>query len=189
MSLSMRPKRHGTQGEPRRADSFPWLPIVVASGAFGFLAGGGGRSGGSPRIASADWHDSRWESALSQSQMDEAAAADLADAEGRLEAILLRLRNLAAPNAIANPRAIELLDQSQRAWVAHRDSQIALEWPWWGREGFGSVLPMCISLRLAELTHDRARELRLILADSQDEGNVCLPTWPASNHGAAVPRR
>ena len=117
----------------------------------------------------------RWDNALSQPEMNEAAAADLADAQRALESLLKDLRKQAMKAGPRAKQARHLLDASQSAWQRFVDEQIALEWPQGGGEFHGTIEPMCILLRRAELVNSRVKELKS-LVDVTD-GDVCAPRW------------
>jgi uncharacterized protein YecT (DUF1311 family) len=74
-----------------------------------------------------------------------------------------------------NPLFIRNLKESQRLWVRFRDAQLAMKYPERGAGYYGSVLPMCKSNYLNELTEQRVRELEAWLAQP-GEGDVCNGT-------------
>lgn len=119
---------------------------------------------------------SRWAKAESQSEMNQAAADDLADANAELELTLAELRQRAKAGGDHETRAIELLDAAQAAWHQFLEAQIAMELPTGSDVWHGSIEPMRNSQRRAKLVHSRIEQLREML--SSDEGNLCAPRWP-----------
>ena len=70
-------------------------------------------------------------------------------------------------------RFIRNARRAQRAWIAYRDAQLALLYPYAERRGFyGSVYPMCRCMAVLELTKKRVEELRRWV-DGVEEGDVC----------------
>ena len=70
-------------------------------------------------------------------------------------------------------RFIRNARRAQRAWIAYRDAQLALLYPYAERRGFyGSVYPMCRCMAVLELTKKRVEELRPWV-DGVQEGDVC----------------
>ena len=49
---------------------------------------------------------------------------------------------------------------AQRAWIKFRDAQLAMKFPDEGSNYYGSMLPMCESLYLEELTRERIETLK-----------------------------
>ena len=67
---------------------------------------------------------------------------------------------------------IKNLKQSQNIWVQFRDAEMKMRYP--NRESghYGSVLPMCWSIYLKELTDERIKTLQVWL-NGVEEGDVC----------------
>jgi uncharacterized protein YecT (DUF1311 family) len=118
----------------------------------------------------------RWEMAETQTEMNEAAAADLADANGELQLALAELRKRAADGGAHAKPAVELLDASQTAWRNFLEAQIAMDFPMGSDVWHGSMEPMCVSLRRTQLVHARVKQLREMIPS--DELDVCAPRWP-----------
>lgn len=68
-----------------------------------------------------------------------------------------------------NPKALEKLRAAQRAWVSYRDAHVASLYEW--SDAQGSVTPMCISMALSSLTHERLKLLKDML--NPEDGDVC----------------
>ncbi len=114
--------------------------------------------------------------AETQTEMNEAAAADLADANGELQLALAELRKRAADGGAHAKPAVELLDASQTAWRNFLEAQIAMDFPMGSDVWHGSMEPMCVSLRRTQLVHARVKQLREMIPS--DELDVCAPRWP-----------
>jgi len=72
-----------------------------------------------------------------------------------------------------DPRFIEKLRASQRAWLKFRDAEMDALFPHKDDTGYyGSVLPMCQSSWLATLTRQRIDQLRK-WSNRIDEGDAC----------------
>ncbi len=67
---------------------------------------------------------------------------------------------------------IEALRISQRNWIAFRDSELKMVYPYSYPYLYGSVHPMCVSLIMADLTNERTIRLRTWLL-GVEEGDVC----------------
>ena len=119
---------------------------------------------------------SRWATAVTQAEMNEAAAADLADANGELQLALAELRKRAADGGAYAERAVELLNASQAAWRNFLEAQIAMDFPMGSDVWHGSMEPMCVSLRRTKLVHARVKQLRELIPSA--EFDVCAPRWP-----------
>ena len=71
------------------------------------------------------------------------------------------------------------LQAAQRAWLAWRDAEMKAIYPDREPGYYGSVLPMCWSGQLAELTRDRTKQLQKWL-DGVAEGEVCGGSFPSA---------
>jgi uncharacterized protein YecT (DUF1311 family) len=72
-----------------------------------------------------------------------------------------------------NAAFIRKLKIAQRAWIAYRDAQVEAVYPEPDkRAAYGSVYPMCRCIALAQLTTQRAAELKRWI-DGIEEGDVC----------------
>ena len=108
--------------------------------------------------------------------MNEAAAADLADANGELQLALAELSKRAADGGAHAKRAVELLNASQAAWHNFLEAQIAMDFPIGSDVWHGSMEQMCVSLRRTQLVPARVKQLREMIPS--DELDVCAPRWP-----------
>jgi len=117
----------------------------------------------------------RWAAAKSQLDMNEAAAADLEEAQVELATVLSDVRKGAVSNGAPASAALVLLEASQSAWESYVEAQIAMEWPQDEGRWHGSIAPMCIAQRRAMLVNARVRELREILEVKDD---ICGARWP-----------
>lgn len=105
-------------------------------------------------------------SAQSQSEMNADACRDAKAADAELNRVYKDVMARAAEDA----KLADRVKVAQRAWVAFRDAQLALLYPP-GDPTQGSVAPMCACLAEQELTTDRTKQLRRLLAG--EEGDVC----------------
>ena len=105
----------------------------------------------------------------SQADLNEEACQQLSREIETLESALTKARTHWSTNA----KALALLDASQLAWSQYRDAQLKLNDPdeVYGRGSSGSVVPMCLCLEAARMTHDRAIELDDYMKSLQ--GDVC----------------
>jgi len=67
---------------------------------------------------------------------------------------------------------IKKLVIAQRTWITYRDAQIDMIYQHMEHLYYGSVFPMCVSLKLAELTTERTRVLKQWLTGTVN-GDVC----------------
>ena len=68
---------------------------------------------------------------------------------------------------------LQRLREAQRAWLVYRDAQLSALYPERdAQRHYGSVYPMCRCLALAEITQQRAKELRRWI-EGMEEGDVC----------------
>jgi uncharacterized protein YecT (DUF1311 family) len=104
--------------------------------------------------------------AQSQRQMDADACAQAKAADAELNRVYKDVVARLAKDAKLGDR----LKTAQRAWVAFRDAQLTLLWP--GDDpGQGSVAPTCACGASQELTEERTKQLKRMLAG--EEGDVC----------------
>ncbi|MGA2961742.1 MAG: lysozyme inhibitor LprI family protein [Candidatus Korobacteraceae bacterium] len=92
-----------------------------------------------------------WDTAMSQSELNECAGKDFREADAELNRVystlLVKLRH--------DPAATQSLKESERTWVAFRDAQMkALHLH---PEHEGTVSPMCRSSQAARLTTERIK--------------------------------
>jgi uncharacterized protein YecT (DUF1311 family) len=67
---------------------------------------------------------------------------------------------------------IKNLKASQRIWITFRDAEVLVKYPEIGSSNYGSVLPMCVSLYLEQLTRTRITTLKEWTTGAFD-GDVC----------------
>jgi len=67
---------------------------------------------------------------------------------------------------------IHNLISSQRIWMKFRDSELKVKYPEREPGYYGSILPMCISIFLEQLTEERITTLKTYL-EIPKEGDVC----------------
>jgi len=64
------------------------------------------------------------------------------------------------------------LKEAQRCWIAFRDAQVKMKYPERAPGYYGSILPSCQAMYLAELTQERIKALQVWI-DGKQEGDVC----------------
>ena len=99
-----------------------------------------------------------WDTAISQTAMNECAGSELKAAETKMAAMLKKL-------------GIRSDDAAQRAWETYRDAQLESIYPKEHIGEFGSVTPMCLALLKKILTEGRIRDLKALTTSG--EGDVC----------------
>jgi uncharacterized protein YecT (DUF1311 family) len=67
---------------------------------------------------------------------------------------------------------IKNLKTAQKLWLKLRHAEMDVKYPDSQTRLYGSVLPMCWSIYMEELTNDRIKQLRVWLSGIE-EGNVC----------------
>ena len=67
---------------------------------------------------------------------------------------------------------ISHLKAAERLWIEFRDAELAMKFPPEPAGSYGSVLPMCESQYMEQLTRDRIKTLKVWL-DGIEEGDVC----------------
>ena len=109
--------------------------------------------------------------ALSQTQS--ASGQDACARLQQADALLNKTYNQVLTDYSKNAAFIRKLKIAQRAWIAYRDAQIEALYPEPDkRAAYGSVYPMCRCIALAQLTTQRAAELKKWI-DGIEEGDVC----------------
>jgi uncharacterized protein YecT (DUF1311 family) len=98
-----------------------------------------------------------WDTAMSQSEMNQCAGSELKAAQTKLAAVLKKLG--VSPDAPA-----------QKAWESYRDAQLETIYPKEQIGEFGSVTPMCFAILETHLTNGRIRDLNALITF---EGDVC----------------
>jgi uncharacterized protein YecT (DUF1311 family) len=108
-------------------------------------------------------------SAQTQGDLDAGAAADLQKADAELNQVYQQVLKEYADD----PLVVTKLRAAQRAWIALRDAELDASYPHAKEPGYyGSVFPMCLAGRQAELTRQRTADLRRWLK-GVPEGEVC----------------
>ena len=106
--------------------------------------------------------------AQTQSAMNQRAARSASRADSTLNALYHRLETTYRSDSVA----LGKLQAAQLAWRAFRDAQVDATYSAVDRARvYGSVLPMCISALLEELT--KARIAQLQRAHRPTEGDLC----------------
>jgi uncharacterized protein YecT (DUF1311 family) len=73
----------------------------------------------------------------------------------------------------SDTKFISKLKAAQKAWILFRDAEMEAMFPEEDKRlHYGSVFPMCWSMRLTELTKERIKKLK-IWANGIEEGDVC----------------
>ncbi len=107
--------------------------------------------------------------AQTQRDMGTGADADLQKADAELNQVYQQVLKEYADD----PLVVTKLRAAQRAWIALRDAELDAAYPHANEPGYyGSVFPMCLAGRKAELTRRRTDELRRWLK-GVPEGEVC----------------
>ena len=135
-----------------------------------------------PQICSAQQKKkpkSCWDTALSQTEMNQCAGKELKAAVTRMDALLKKLG--IGPN-----------DPAQKAWEAYRDAQREAIYPNPSENigDYGSVYPMCFAMLENTLVQGRIRDLKALTL--QGEGDVCWGLKPIAqrrrNRPSALPK-
>ncbi len=109
--------------------------------------------------------------AQTQDEMNAETAGDFQAADKQLNSIYQKILSDYADDEafIAN------LKEAQRCWIAFRDAQLKMKYPDREPGYYGSILPSCEAIYLAELTQERIKALQVWIEGVQ-EGNVCAGT-------------
>jgi uncharacterized protein YecT (DUF1311 family) len=75
---------------------------------------------------------------------------------------------------------IKNLKTSQRIWIEFRKAEVKMKYPDRSRGEYGSVLPMCWSIYLTQLTNERIHTLKQWL-EGIEEGDVCAGSVKMKN--------
>jgi len=98
-----------------------------------------------------------WDTAMTQTAMNQCAGSELKAAKSKLGTLLKNL-------------GVSSDDPAQKAWEAYRDAQLESIYPKEHIGEFGSVTPMCFSILETHLTEGRIRDLKAL---TTFEGDVC----------------
>ena len=125
--------------------------------------------------------DPRWRlenEPLSMAEMAEQARLIEARAIAEMNTALARLREMAKGTSRRAGLARNLLDKSQRCWQAYMEARIAMEYPSPAGLRYGNIVTMTIPLRRADIIEARVKELKAVLGDDRQEGDVGGSQWP-----------
>jgi uncharacterized protein YecT (DUF1311 family) len=107
------------------------------------------------------------------SQTQGASGQDACAKFQQADALLNKTYNQVLTEYSKNAAFIRKLKIAQRAWIAYRDAQIEALYPEPDkRSAYGSAYPMCRCVAFAQLTTQRADELKKWI-DGIEEGEVC----------------
>lgn len=110
-----------------------------------------------------------WDTANTQSELNECAASDLDSTDKELNRVYHQILKKYADD----PVFITKFKAAQRAWLQFRDAELAAVYPHDSEPTqYGSVFPMCHSGEKARITFLRVKELKR-WAEGIDEGEVC----------------
>ena len=113
-----------------------------------------------------------------QREMNEDGDLECQRSQGKMDSTLTELRSKVVGKDVASMQALQLLNDSQDAWQKSMEKLLAMYWPPQDDSRYyGSVFPMCLSMMKARLIEKRIEDLREIL--DWEEGDVCIPAWPA----------
>lgn len=109
--------------------------------------------------------------AQTQGALNEQTAGEFHTADNELNSIYQKILEEYADDEafIAN------LKEAQRCWIAFRDAQLKMKYPDREPGYYGSILPSCEAMYLAELTQDRIKALQVWIEGVQ-EGDGCAGT-------------
>jgi len=106
--------------------------------------------------------------AQTQGEMNAETAGDFRAADKRLNTIYQEILADYADDEVF----ITSLKEAQRCWIAFRDAQVKMKYPDREPGYYGSILPSCEAMYLAELTQERIKALQVWI-DGVQEGDVC----------------
>jgi uncharacterized protein YecT (DUF1311 family) len=113
-----------------------------------------------------------------QREMNEDGDLECQRSQEKMDSTLTELRSKVVGKDVASMQALQLLNDSQDAWQKSMEKLLAMYWPPQDdSRSYGSVFPMCLSMMKARLIEKRIEDLRAIL--DWEEGDVCIPAWPA----------
>ena len=125
--------------------------------------------------------DPRWRlenEPLSMAEMAEQARLIEVRANAEMNTVIARLSEMAKGTSRRAGLARNLLDKSQRCWQAYMDAQIAMEYPSPAGFWYGNIVTMTIPLRRADMIEARVKQLKAVLGDDRQEGDVGGSQWP-----------
>ena len=106
--------------------------------------------------------------AQTQSELNEQAHKKYVKADNELNSIYQKIMKDYKDDTVF----IKNLKASQKLWVQFRDAEMKMKYPDRELGYYGSVQPMCWSIYLTQLTHDRITTLKQ-WSDGVEEGDVC----------------
>jgi uncharacterized protein YecT (DUF1311 family) len=108
--------------------------------------------------------------ALSQSQpeLNTAAYKDFLKADKELNSVYNKILKEYKADTVFTKN----LKQAQKLWLKLRAAEMEVKYPDATHRPYGSVLPMCWSMYLTELTKERTTHLRIWI-EGIEEGDVC----------------
>jgi uncharacterized protein YecT (DUF1311 family) len=109
--------------------------------------------------------------AQTQGEMNAETAGEFQAADKQLNSIYQEILS----NDADDEAFIASLKEAQRCWIAFRDAQLKMKYPDREPGYYGSILPSCEAMYLAELTQERIKTLQVWI-DGVQEGDVCAGT-------------
>ena len=109
--------------------------------------------------------------AQTQGDLNEQTAAEFHAADKELNSIYQKILE----EYVDDEAFIANLKEAQRCWIAFRDAQLKMKYPEREPGYYGSILPSCEAIYLAELTQERIKALQVWIEGVQ-EGDVCAGT-------------
>ena len=106
--------------------------------------------------------------AQTQAELNEKARKDFLKADKELNIVYNKILKEYKTDTIF----IKNLKIAQKLWLKLRDAELQAKYPDVQHRMYGSVLPMCGSMYLQELTEERIKRLKIWL-DGIEEGDVC----------------
>jgi uncharacterized protein YecT (DUF1311 family) len=112
--------------------------------------------------------------AQTQRELNEEANLNYRKADKELNTVYQRIIKERA----ADKPFIKNLKNAQRIWIQLRDAEILTKYPLskTNPNAYGSAHPMCWSMYLTELTHERTEKLKVWLT-KYEEGDICKGTF------------
>jgi len=109
--------------------------------------------------------------AQTQGDLNEQTAAEFHAADKELNSIYQKILE----EYVDDEAFIANLKEAQRCWIAFRDAQLKMKYPDREPGYYGSILPSCEAMYLAELTQERIKALQVWIEGVQ-EGDGCAGT-------------
>lgn len=115
--------------------------------------------------------------AQTQLEMNMESSKVYEQADDKLNSIYQQIRKKYSND----PTFLLALRNSQRNWIAFRDSELKMKYPDRGPYWYGSIHPVCVSYYMAELTNERTETLKEWIIGIEDD-DVCAGTT-RNNYG------